>query len=72
MESTGSLRRAGCPCPAGMEGLGWVVLHQGEDLGDPYGTKESDLKGFMSTGVPRAARVTGWRHEAWAKESAGV
>lgn len=47
-----------------MEWLGWVMLltsllQQEEDLEDPYGTKESDLKGFMGTGVPRAACVTG-------------
>lgn len=64
VESTGSLRQAGWPCPAGMEWLGWVMLltsllQQEEDLEDPYGTKESDLKGFMGTGVPRAACVTG-------------
>lgn len=64
-------------CPAGMEGLGWVMLlpsllQWGKDWGDPYGAKESDLKGFMGTGVPWAAHDTGWRHEARNKEWVGV
>lgn len=77
VESTGSLRRAGCPCPAGMVGLGRMMLltsllDWGEDLGDPDGAKERDLKGFVGIGVPRANRVSSWRHAAWGKESVGV
>lgn len=47
-------------------------LQRGEDLQDPYGAKESYLEGFVGTGVPRAAHATGWRHEAWGKESVGA
>jgi len=71
VDSTRTLRRAGCPWLGGVMCLA-SLLQRGEDLGDLYGAKESDLKGFMGTGVPWATHVHGWRHEAWGKELVGV
>lgn len=63
--------------PCGDGGLGWVMLlpsllQWGKDQGDPHWAKESDLTGFMGTGVPWAAHGTGWRHEARNRECRGV
>lgn len=68
------MSRVPLPSRDGGAGLGDAPRQpaaEGEDLGDPYGAKEGDLKGFVGTGVPWAARVTGWRHEVWGQGVGG-